>query len=173
MAGFTESGTTLEFPSENWFRFQQSKPYCDVSGFGFKEMDACFLETKGDGTKVFYAIELKDFTETNSLEESNMTKRIWDIVKKNVDTLQMYLSAKYQQQFGIELENVKSVDLHTNMDRAIFVTIVNVKPENVQLLQALKDKCQSKLCAYSRVWDGVVFTLMSGEQAKRRFTFVK
>jgi len=43
MAGFTESGIALDFPSDSWFRFQQSKPYSDVSGFGFKEMDACYL----------------------------------------------------------------------------------------------------------------------------------
>ena len=72
MAGFTESGITLDFPSESWFRLQQSKPYSDVSGFGFKEMDACFIETQDDGSKIFFAIELKDFTETSSLAEDNM-----------------------------------------------------------------------------------------------------
>lgn len=173
MAGFTESGTTLDFPSESWFRFQQSEPYSDVSCFGFKEMDACYIETQDDGSKTFYAIELKDFTETNSLAEDNMGKRIWDIVKKNVDTLQMFLSARYQHHFGIHLEESKSVDLHTDMAKAIFITIVNVKQENALLLQTLKDKCLSKLSAYSKVWDEVSFTLMTGEQAKWHFSFVK
>ena len=75
MAGFTESGITLDFDKETWFRFQQSEPYCRVSGFGFKEMEACYVDEMPEGLRRFYAIELKDFSETNSLAEENMTKR--------------------------------------------------------------------------------------------------
>ena len=85
----------------------------------------------------------------------------------------MFLSARYQHHFGTELEKSKSVDLHTNIAKAVFVTIVNVKPENALLLQTLKDKCLSKLGAYSKVWDEVSFTMTTGEQAKRHFAFVR
>lgn len=173
MAGFTESGITLDFDKETWFRFQQSEPYCRVSGFGFKEMDACYVDEMPEGLRRFYAIELKDFSETNSLAEENMTKRIWDIVKKNVDTLQMILSAKYQNQFGIDLEKTKGIDLHTNMKEAFLLTIVNVKPENVMMLHALKDKCLDKLRPYSKVWDGIKIVLMTKEHAQKYLAFVK
>ncbi|MBO5628275.1 MAG: hypothetical protein J5965_04265 [Aeriscardovia sp.] len=173
MAGFSESGIDLDFTSGTWFRFQESEPYSSVSGFGFKEMDACYLEIRQDGSKVFYAIELKDFTEAESLTEDTMSKRIWNIVKKNVDTLQMFLSARYQHSFGKALEREKNIDLHTDLSKVFFLTIVNVKPENAQMVQTLKDKCLGKLCAYSKVWDSISFTLMTKEQAQNRYTFVK
>lgn len=173
MAGFSESGIDLDFTSGAWFRFQKSEPYSNISGFGFKEMDACYLEFGSDGSKVFYAIELKDFTEAGSLAEENMTKRIWDIVKKNVDTLQMFMSARHQHTFGKALESEKNVDLHTGLSKVFFLTIVNVKPENALMVQTLKDKCLGKLCAYSRVWDGISFTLMTKEQAQKRYHFVR
>jgi len=173
MPGFTESGITLDFASGSWFRFQQSKPYSDVSGFGFKEMDACYLCQGPNGQRIFYAIELKDFSETESLAADNMSKRIWDIVKKSVDTLQMFMSAKYQQSFGVALENEKGVDLHVGISKAVFVTIINTGLENTMMVQALKDKCLGKLKAYSKVWDDVSFTLMTKEQAQKRFDFIK
>ncbi len=173
MNGFSESGITLEFAGGMWFRFQQSRPYSDVSGLGFKEMDACYVSSLNDGSKLFYAIELKDYTEMGSLSGENVSKRVWDIAKKTVDTLQMFLSAKYQQCFGMELESAKNIDLHSDISKAVFVTIVNVKPENVMMLQTLKDKCLNKLAAYSKVWDDISITLMTKEQAQKRFDFVK
>lgn len=173
MAGFTESNITLDFPKDSWFRFQQSKPYSDISGFGFKEMDACYVDELEVGNRVFYAIELKDYSAADSLTEDNMTNRIWDIVKKNVDTIQMFMSAKYQNGFGLGLEAQKGIDLHSSIGMARFVTVVNIKPENVQMLQAMKDKCLDKLRAYSCVWDNISITLMTKEQAQKRFEFVK
>ena len=61
MAGFTESNITLDFPTSDWFRFEKSKPYSSISGFHFKEMDACWLKNMGSAQFEFYAIELKDY----------------------------------------------------------------------------------------------------------------
>ena len=136
-------------------------------------MDASYLCQGPDGQRIFYAIELKDFSEAESLADDNMSKRIWDIVKKSVDTLQMFMSAKYQQSFGLALEKEKNVDLHAGVSKAVFVTIVNTKQENTLMVQTLKDKCLNKLKAYSKVWDNVSFTLMTKEQARKCFDFIK
>lgn len=120
MAGFTESGITLNFPTDSWFRFEASKPYSDISGFSFKEMDACWLD---DEHRVFYAIELKEYTAAGSLSAENAQARKWEIVKKSVDAMQMLLSAKYQNAFGKRLEEEKGVDLHCAPLTFKFITI--------------------------------------------------
>lgn len=67
-------------------------------------MDACWIDYED---KKFYAIELKDYTATGSLESANTADRKWNITKKVVDTMQMFLAAKYQNTFGQTLENEK------------------------------------------------------------------
>ena len=88
MAGFTESGITLDFPTDNWFRFEKTEPHKSISCFNFKEMDACWIDY-ADGK--FYAIELKDYTATGSLEPANTADRKWNITKK--DSSKGYIGA--------------------------------------------------------------------------------
>jgi len=170
MAGFTESGITLEFSTESWFRFEKAEPYKSVSCFCFKEMDACWVDYTD---KKFYAIELKDYTRAGSLEAGNVEKRISNIVKKVVDSMQMFLSAKYQNAFGKELERRNKVDLHSDYLEVWFITIVNIDNSSKVDLAGFKDKCVNTLQAYTKVWDHVHITLMTYNQAKLRFPFVK
>lgn len=170
MAGFTESGITLDFSTDTWFRFEKTEPHKSISHFHFKEMDACWVDEEH---MRFYAIELKDYTEAGSLDESNTTKRKWDIAKKVVDTMQMYLSARYQNTFGNRLEQEKNVDLHNNRLEAYFITIVKVEDSSLGYMGAFKDACLEILRGYGRVWDNIHITVMTYEQAKRKLPFVK
>jgi hypothetical protein len=98
-----ESSITLNFPDNNYFRFQECKGYKDIQN-NFKEMDACWYdETKDE----LYLIELKDW-KNNNLEEENDSRfseeevakikqriskfRIGTLFKKSVDSLCMILS---------------------------------------------------------------------------------
>lgn len=172
MAGFTESSITLDFPTEHWFRFEKSSPYSMVSGFHFKEMDACWVKDMGTSNAEFYAVELKDYSAGN-LEETS-SDRVWDIVKKVVDTIQMFMSAHYQNGFGKQLESDKAVDLHNCIKKAVFLTIVNFKEEDASLFQVMKDECLSRLKGYSSVWDGIEIHVLSKAAAQKHFgDFVK
>lgn len=88
MNGFTESGITLDFPTNKWFRFEKTDFYRTISGNHFKEIDACWLDVDNN---IFYLIELKDYTSTNISEQVEM--RINNLWKKSVDSLQMINSA--------------------------------------------------------------------------------
>lgn len=172
MAGFTESSITLDFPTGHWFRFERSSPYDRISGFHYKEMDACWVKDMGASNAKFYAIELKDYSAAN-LKETSST-RVWDIVKKVVDTIQMFMSARYQNSFGKQLEADKSVDLHKGIQKAVFLTIVNFKVEDVQLFQAMRDECLLRLKGYSSVWDGIEIHVLPVATAQKHFSeFVK
>ena len=96
MPGFTESNITLDFPDDQYFRFQDCLAYKKLSANHFKEMDACWLDAK-DNT--FWLIELKDFTVDLS-SGNGIEDRVWGIVKKAVDSLQMMLSVKHGYPFG-------------------------------------------------------------------------
>ena len=169
MAGFTESGITLDFPTDNWFRFEKTEPHKSISCFNFKEMDACWIDY-ADGK--FYAIELKDYTATGSLEPANTADRKWNITKKVVDTMQMFLAAKYQNTFGQTLENEKNVDLHSSCLEDYFITIINVADSSKGYIGAFKDNCLEALRGYTKVWDNAHVIVMTYEQARRKLPFV-
>lgn len=170
MAGFVESGIELDFPTDSWFRFEKSEPHKSVSCFSFKEMDACWIDNEHNR---FYAIELKDYTATGSLELKNAADRKWNIAKKVIDTMQMYLAAKYQNSFGQKLEREKSIDLHSTCLEAFFITIVNVADSSKGYMGAFKDDCMKTLRGYNKIWDNTHITVMTYEQAKQKLSFVK
>lgn len=170
MAGFTESGITLDFPTSSWFRFEKTEPHKSVSCFNFKEMDACWVDYEH---KRFYAIELKDYTAAGSLEPTNTADRKWNITKKVVDTMQMFLAAKFQSTFGQTLEIEKNVDLHNDCLEAYFITIVNVADSSKGYMGAFKDDCLKTIKGYTKVWDNAHATVMTYEQAKLKLPFVK
>lgn len=172
MAGFSESNITLDFPTEHWFRFEKSKPYNSISAFYFKEMDACWVKNIGLGQSEFYAIELKDYRSARFNEKAET--RIWDIVKKVIDTLQMMMSARHQYPFGKTLETEKNIDLHTGNVKALFLTIVDIKPEDSLLFAVMKDQCLNRLRGYSSVWAGIEIHILTKEQAQKYYSeFVK
>lgn len=172
MSGFTESNITLDFPSTGvWFRFQQSEPYASLSGNSFKEMDACWVDDSNPTSRVVYGIELKDYTSAGSL--GNSQNRVWNVVKKTVDTLQMLLSAKYQNTFGQSLESSKGVDLHTNISSLFLITIVDISASDIPLFSAFKDECRSRLRPYGVVWDSIHVIFLTKDQARQHFPFVK
>lgn len=172
MAGFTESNITLDFPPVgHWFRFQQSEPYASLSGCNFKEMDACWIDDSSPESRIIYSIELKDYTLAGDLATSQ--NRVWNVVKKTVDTLQMLLSAKFQNAFGVSLENCKGVDLHTKISSLIFITIVDISLSDVSMFSAFRDECYLKLKPYRSVWDSIKVVVITKEQARSYYSFVK
>lgn len=173
MASLVESGITLDFPTTDWFRFEKKEPYASLSGFGFKEMDACWCTTESGGN-VIYAIELKDYSAVNALESGNVESRKNDIVKKCVDSLQMLLAARYQTEFGKKLEAEHGHDMHTLPIQWKLITIVNIPADKALMMQTLKDKCIELLKPYQRVWENVSVHVLTYEQAKKHFAiFVK
>lgn len=169
MAGFTESGITLEF-DDFWFRFQGSKVFSGITGIGNKEMDACYRDRND---KIFYAIELKDYSGIGSIDKSNVQQRICNIIKKSIDTLQMLLSVKFRNSFGEALETEFNTDfLLTNLPVRL-ITIINVSPSNEMMVNALQTKCMSLLKPYSKIWDNVSFSIVTYRQAKKFLSFVK
>ena len=96
------------------------------------------------------------------------------MLKKVVDTIQMVMSAKYQTEFGKELETIKGIDLHTSDLIYHFLIIVREKTENMLMFQTLKDNCRGMVKPYLTVWGHSRFSMMTYDDAKKRYpNFVK
>jgi len=121
MYGFTESNITLHFPDQNFFRFSACDGYTALSGNHFKEMDACWYD---DNCNIYWLIELKDFSLASLTTAETIEKRSWDMVKKTVDSLCMFLSSKHDYPYSTNLNSCFSFKPN-DTTQFRFVTIVH------------------------------------------------
>ena len=97
-----ESSIKLDFPDQNYFRFQDCLAYHSIQTH-FKEMDVGWYDQDAD---IFYLIELKDWTLSalENLPKEDTSKRIWDLVKKSVDSACMLVSILLNTEQGKEIQ---------------------------------------------------------------------
>lgn len=164
---YTESNIQLNFPDNNHFRFQDLRTYQKLSGFTFKEMDACWLDT---ASKTFYLIELKDFSEARLLEELEQNKQIYDLLKKSIDSLVMLLSVFLKTEMGIEMSNEISFNIPLD-SKLVFISILHIEETQKDYLNFIRDKYKNKFMAYAKLFD-LKHTIMSREKAVEKFDWV-
>ena len=171
MAGFRESGVELDFPDGKWFMFCDLPSYRRLSGYKFKEVDACW---QPESREMFYLIELKDYSTENALTKENAESRIDEIVKKSVDSLQMTLSMIFQTQYGKSLETESGIDLHSQQQQLYLIFVIRENPDNILMLSTLKDVCKRHFMPYVRLWGRIKYNILTYSQAKKYFgAFVK
>lgn len=168
MNGFTESGITLAFPTDKWFRFEKSDFYSPISGDNFKEMDACWLDVDND---ICYLIELKDYTAANLSD--NVDKRIYNLWKKSVDSLQMINSALQKTSKGVTLANEIGFEMKSHYIYK-YMSIIKINPEQKTYLSFMKDKYKSLFKSYATLFGISNYSLISYDAALELFPqFVK
>ncbi len=168
MTQFTESGITLNFSDENWFRFQDCKKYKQLSHAYFKEMDYGWFDIQNNQC---YLFELKDFS-NSSLEEKTIESTACDIVKKTVDSMCMLLSIKHKYDpWGIEMSKSIFCPFVTfNAETKIyFITIIHcdiyTQKESIGFI---RDKFKSKIRPYSELFN-MYCLLLNHTQAKQYY----
>ncbi len=160
---FTESGITLNFPDNNYFCFENCRGYQKLSGFHFKEMDACWIDLTNN---ILYAIELKDYSQANVFQDS--TAKVWDLVKKSIDTLSMFLAIMKNTKHSSELSTCLPSNIDINDFQIKFVHIINTLPNQRTEIQFLQDDFRQKTKAYQKLFS-YTFTILTYQQAKKRF----
>lgn len=169
MSGFTESGITLNFPTNTWFRLQDCKTYKDNSGYHFKEMDACWLDA---ASNIFYLIELKDFTNASLETNQNIEQCVRDMVKKSIDSLQMINATLLSTNKGVQFQNEIQCPLRQSIIYK-YISIIKIKEEQKGYLNTIKDKYNNSFKAYADLFDIQYYSVISYEAAKMYFsTFV-
>ena len=148
MHGFTESNITLHFPDSNFFRFSNCGGYTALSGNHFKEMDACWYDANGN---FYWLIELKDFSLASLTSPDTIEKRSWDMVKKAVDSLCMFLSSKHHYPYATNLNH--SFPFVPNDSTLFkFVTIVHCDQAQKPTIQLLNERFKDKFKPYAALF---------------------
>ncbi len=163
MPGFTESSITLNFPDTNYFRFSTCRGYTVLSGNNFKEMDACWYDATGN---LYWLIELKDFTQAELDNGQNVEDRAWNLLKKAVDSLCMFLSSKHAYPYAINLNPCLPAipDLNTEFK---FITIVHCDPSQAANVQLIHNSFRRKFKPYADLFGITRYAVLEHSQAIR------
>ncbi len=148
MPGFVESSITLNFPDNNYFRFCDCVGYTTLKGNNFKEMDACWYD---NNENIYWLFELKDYT-LATLDEDSIDKRTWDIVRKAIDSLCMFLSGKHTYPHSINI-NPCLPAIPNPTTRFKFITIVHCDLAQKADVQLIHNKFRHRFKPYAQLFD--------------------
>jgi hypothetical protein len=165
---YTESGITLNFPDINYFCFEDCKGYTKYSGDNFKEMDAGWFDEKEN---TLYLIELKDFTKANLSEKESRTSRVWDLVKKSVDSCVMIRSAILGYNAGNEISKCLPINLSVNYKLKVF-HILNIEEAQASYIGFINDDFRNKFKAYNDFFNVQGCAVITLKSAKKFLTFI-
>lgn len=163
MPGFTESSITLNFPDSNYFRFADCPGYKQFSGNNFKEMDACWYNARNN---TYWLIELKDFT-ADLTAGNSIESRVWNILKKAVDSILMFLSVKHQYTYGrTVLLPSMPIEPDTTTNFSVF-TVVHCPETNKADIQLLHNSFRLKFRPYAELFGINSYGVLEHTQAMR------
>ena len=178
----TESGITLNFPDNNFFRFEKCNGYKDIQNH-FKEMDVCWYDQISD---TLYIIELKDWgnftlTEENepnaSIEEIEQIKkkiskyRIDGLVKKSVDSVCMFTSILLKKPYSANIQACSPFEI-TNATKIKLLSIINWTSSDPTYIASVNSEYKSRFNSYAKLYDIKTFLVMSKSQAVERFDWI-
>jgi hypothetical protein len=178
----TESQITLNFPDNNFFRFEDCDGYKAIQN-NFKEMDVCWYEISTD---TLFVIELKDWGDNILLEESNPTFtnekikemktgitnfRIWSLVQKSIDSTCMFMSILLAKPYSSKIQACSPFVI-TNNTKIKFLSIINWLEGDNSYVETINTAYKSKFNSYAKLFGINVFLVLTKEQAARKFEWV-
>jgi hypothetical protein len=165
MPTFTESNITLNFPDTNFFHFSSCKGYKALSRNHFKEMDACWFEANNN---LYWLFELKDYSAASLALPETMEKKSWDMVKKAIDSLCMFLSSKHAYPYALDLNPCFPPPLPTSTTQFKFVTIVHCNEEQKADVQLINEKFKNKFRPYAQLFGITNYSVVEHSAAVRK-----
>jgi hypothetical protein len=163
----TESSITLNFPDENYFRFQDCKGYKDIQNH-FKEMDACWYD---NSTDTLYIIELKDWSIAILTDTDYSNKRIWDLVKKSVDSICMFMSILLEKPHSIFIQACSPFVI-SGATKIILLSIVNCKSSDTGYISFINTEYKSRFGSYAKLFEVKSFLVLTKDKAKEKFHWI-
>jgi hypothetical protein len=178
----TESLITLNFPDNNFFRFQDCQGYKDIQNH-FKEMDACWYDQASD---TLYLIELKNWENNILNEESDpsfsaekiaeMKKgitehRIRELFKKSVDSVCMFMSILLNKPYSSNIQACLSFTI-TEVTQIKLLSIINWTSTDIAYISSVKSEYQSRFRSYAKLFNIKTFVVMTKKQATERYDWI-
>jgi hypothetical protein len=164
MHKFTESNITISFPDAKFFRFADCAGYTALSGNHFKEMDACWLDTKEN---LYWLIELKDFSLASLKTAPTIEEKSWKIFKKAVDSLCMFLSSKHAYPYATNLNSCFPTPLPNSETQFKFVTIIHCDIGQKVDVQLINEQFKIKFKPYADLFGITNYSVVEHSAAIR------
>lgn len=179
----TESSITLNFPDNNFFRFQDCKGYRDIQN-NFKEMDACWYEQTTD---TLYIIELKDWgngklneeedpsvseLKIKEMKEGISKSNIQVLVKKSIDSVSMFMSILLERPYSVNFQNCSPFTI-SKTTKIKLLSIVNWTNPDTAHIAFINSEYKSKFMPYAKLYDIKTFVVLTKNQAAQKFDWVK
>ena len=177
----TESGITLNFPDDNFFRFESCQGHRNLQNI--KEMDACWYE---QATDTLYIIELKNWENNNLIEEHNpnvsaeqiqqMKKgisayRIDELWKKSVDSVCMFMSILLGKPYSATIQACSPFTI-TQTTKIKLLSIINWTSADLTYIANVNSEYKSRFKSYAKLYDIKTFVVMTKSQASQTFSWI-
>ncbi len=178
----TESGITLNFPDNNYFRFEDCQGYKEIQN-NFKEMDVCWYEV---ATDTLYIIELKDWKDGKLIEESDPTfsaQKIIDIknsisksninilLKKSVDSVSMFISILLGKPYSSKIQLCAPFTI-TNNTSIKLLSVINWTNPDITYISTINTEYRSKFASYAKLYDIKSYVVMTKDKASQTFNWI-
>ena len=178
----TESGITLNFPDNNFFRFENCQGYKNIQNH-FREVDVCWYE---QATDTLYLIELKNWGNFTLIEENDpnfsvqqieamknriSTHRIEVLWKKTVDSACMFMSVLLNKPYSANIQACSPFTI-TNTTKIKCLSIINWTNPDVTYIATVNKKYKEMFKPYADLFDIKAFIVMTKKQAAQRFSWV-
>lgn len=162
MPGFTESNITLDFPDANFFQFSNCRGYKELSGYNFKEMDACWYDMNNN---LYWLIELKDFTNA-VITLPTVETRALNLLRKAVDSMCMFLSSKHAYPHSIKLNPCMPV-IPNAATAFKLISIIHCKTSQTADVQFINETFKRRFKPYATLFGITHYSVLEHAQAIR------
>lgn len=182
MGGFTESKITLNFPDDNYFRFENCIGHKNLSHV--KEMDACWYDINND---ILYIIELKNWENGKLTEEDdpNITKseiekikkdissyRVEELWKKSLDCVCMFSSILLKKPYSFEIQKCSPFTI-TNETTIKLLSIINWTDIDSLYIADINAQYKSKFNSYAKLFGIKTFLVLPKNKASELFDWIR
>jgi hypothetical protein len=177
----TESEITLNFPDDNFFRFENCEGHKNLSHI--KEMDACWYDQQND---TLYMIELKNWENSQLVEENDpnysteeieiiKTKisdhRINELCKKSLDSVCMISSIILNKPYSKKISACAPFTI-TNETKIKLLSIINWTEKDSVYISMINTKYRTKFNAYAKLFDIKAFFVITKTKASETFDWI-
>ena len=178
----TESAITLNFPDNNYFRFENCEGYKLIKN-NFKEMDVCWYEQVTD---TLYLIELKDWKDGSLIEEQDpnishqqiiqtkkniATSNIHILVKKSIDSVCMFMSILLEKPHAAKIQACVPFTI-THNTKIKLLSIINWTNPDISPISAINTEYKSKFKPYKTLFNIQACLVLTKIQASNLFTWI-
>ena len=177
----TESSITLNFPDNNFFRFEDCQGHRNLNNI--KEMDVCWYE---QATDTLFIIELKNWENNILIEENDPTfsieeiekkkrsisnYRIEELWKKSVDSVCMFMSILLGKPYSVQIQACAPFHI-TQKTKIRLLSIINWTSSDPTYIAAINDKYKSKFKSYAKLYDITSYHVLTKAQASEIYNWV-